>query len=296
MLSKKIFFSAAFVSMAGLVACGDDSSSNSGSGELPKSVPTFFDLADVECNADRKCETIIVEEGPDTYECDGVSQWNMLINSMPSKVCPAKEEEKGTEGDEEGKTEGDDNKTPESSASETTSTDSGAESTDSNTESTDSGEKSSGSAPVAMISCDNLPEEGQKAFGTMGEKCTEFEKGSMAASALELRCEDHGGTLGTGCPAKESNGNCIDKSQCDAIVRGDFSTWHFVRADAFGEPTTYTYSVDGSKLILDIDGEVNENTYSFYDMTKEASQEMAFSAVKSTCKSGMEIEGANYCD
>jgi hypothetical protein len=31
-------------------------------------------------------------------------------------------------------------------------------------------------------------------------------------------------------------------------------------------------------------------------MTKEASQEMAFSAVKSTCKSGMEIEGANYCD
>ena len=143
MLSKKILLSSALVSMAGLVACGDDSSSNSNSGELPKSVPTFFDLADVECNADRKCETIIVEEGPDTYECDGVSQWNMLINSMPSKVCPA-EEEKNTEGDEEGKTEGDDNKEPESSASETTSTDSGAESTDSNTESTDSGEGSEG--------------------------------------------------------------------------------------------------------------------------------------------------------
>ena len=171
-------------------------------------------------------------------------------------------------------------------------------SSSSNTPSADSGEKSSGSAPVAMISCDNLPEEGQKAFGTMGEKCTEFEKGSMAASALELRCEDHGGTLGTACPAKEnkSNDNCIDKSQCDAIVRGDFSTWHFVRADAFGEPTTYTYSVDGSRLILDINGQKDENTYSFYDMTKEASQEMAFSAVKSTCKSGMEIEGANYCN
>ena len=52
-------------------------------------------------------------------------------------------------------------------------------SSSSNTPSADSGEKSSGSAPVAMISCDNLPEEGQKAFGTMGEKCTEFEKGSM---------------------------------------------------------------------------------------------------------------------
>jgi hypothetical protein len=176
MLSKKIFLSAAFVSMAGFVACGDDSSSNSGSGELPKSVPTFFDLADVECNADRKCETIIVEEGPDTYECDGVSQWNMLINSMPSKVCPAKEEEKGTEGDEEGKTEGDDNKTPESSASETTSTDSGAESTDSNTESTDSGEKSSGSAPVAMISCDNLPEEGQKPLAPWAKNVQNLKK------------------------------------------------------------------------------------------------------------------------
>ncbi len=106
MLSKKIFLSAAFVSMAGLVACGDDSSSNSNSKELPPSVPTFFDLADVECNADRKCETIIVEEGPDTYECNGEGQWNMLINSMPSKICPAEEEKKGEEGTEEGTEEG----------------------------------------------------------------------------------------------------------------------------------------------------------------------------------------------
>lgn len=96
--------------------------------------------------------------------------------------------------------------------------------------------------------------------------------------------------------SSNSKGNCIDKSQCDAIVRGDFSTWHFVRADAFGEPTTYTYSVDGSKLILDIDGQKDESSYSFYDMTKEASKELAFNAVKSTCKSGMEVDGANYCD
>lgn len=94
----------------------------------------------------------------------------------------------------------------------------------------------------------------------------------------------------------ETNDNCIDKSQCDAMVKSDISTWHFTRADAFGEPTTYTYSVDGSKLILDIDGKVNENSYSFYDMTKEAHQEMAFLAVRSTCEDGMEIEGANYCD
>lgn len=184
MLSKKIFLSAALVSMSGLVACGDDSSSNAGSKGLPKSVPTFFDLKDVECNADRKCETIIVEDGHDTYECDG-SQWNMLINSMPSKVCPA-EENKG-------------------------------------------------------------------------------------------------------------NDNCIDKSQCDAMVRGDVSTWHFTRADAFGEPSVYVYSVadNGTDLIVNIDGK--EKSYSMYNMSTEVGKEMAFSAAKATCNDGMEVEGANYC-
>lgn len=161
----------------------------------------------------------------------------------------------------------------------------------------------SSSSSAEMVSC-NLPHDVPEFAASAG--CIEFGKGTLEASSLSIRCEDHDGTLGTGCPAKEEDkkddeqeetkGNCIDKSQCDAIVRGDVSTWHFTRADAFGEPSTYTYSVDGSKLILDIDGKVNENSYSFYDMTKEASQEMAFSAVKSTCKSGMEIEGANYCD
>lgn len=187
MLFKKILLSSALISMAGFVACGDDSSSNSGSGELPKSVPTFFDLADVECNADRKCETIIVEEGPDTYECDGVSQWNMLINSMPSKVCPAKEEEKGTEDDEEGKTEGDDNKAPESSASETTSTDSGAESTDSG-----AGE---------MVSCNGIE-------GIPGTpSCLEVPvSDTEKANAMKEQCASVlGGTLGTGCPADAIN-------------------------------------------------------------------------------------------
>ena len=249
MLSKKIFFSAAFVSMAGLVACGDDSSSNSGSGELPKSVPTFFDLADVECNADRKCETIIVEEGPDTYECDGVSQWNMLINSMPSKVCPAKEEEKGTEGDEEGKTEGDDNKTPESSASETTSTDSGAESTDSNTESTDSGEGSEGgeeggegseggeelTGPTGeLYSC--LQDSEIEMFGeSMKTKiCTETTANSTTATELKATCTsvDVEGmkitsTEGTGCSAETGY-----VKKC--VVSNDAAVYYF-DADAAGK-------------------------------------------------------------
>ncbi len=161
----------------------------------------------------------------------------------------------------------------------------------------------SSSSSAEMVSC-NLPHDVPEFAASAG--CIEFEKGTLEASSLSIRCEDHDGTLGTGCPAKEedkkddeqeeTNDNCIDKSQCDAMVKSDISTWHFTRADAFGEPTTYTYSVDGSKLILDIDGKVNENSYSFYDMTKEASQEMAFLAVRSTCEDGMEVEGANYCD
>ena len=162
----------------------------------------------------------------------------------------------------------------------------------------------SSSSSAEMVSCD-LPHDVPEFAASAG--CIEFEKGTLEATALSIRCEDHDGTLGTGCPAEkkkkdeenegsENHGNCIDKTQCDAIVRGDFSTWHFVRADAFGEPTTYTYSVDGSKLILDIDGKVDKDSYSLYDMTTEVGKEYAFSAVRSTCKSGMEIEGANYCE
>ncbi len=183
----------------------------------------------------------------------------------------------------------------------------GDDSSSNATDSSDSKDSNnSSSSSVEMVSCD-LPHDVPEFAASAG--CIEFEKGTLEASSLSIRCEDHDGTLGTGCPAEkkkknegnqnegsENHGNCIDKSQCDAIVRGDFSTWHFVRADAFGEPTTYTYSVDGSTLILDIDGKVNENSYSFYDMTKEASQEMAFLAVRSTCNDGMEIEGANYCE
>ncbi len=234
MLSKKIFLSAAFVSMAGLVACGDDSSSNSGSGELPKSVPTFFDLADVECNADRKCETIIVEDGPDTYECDGVSQWNMLINSMPSKVCPAKEE-KGTEGDEEGKTEGDDNKAPESSASETTSTDSGADSADSNTESTDSGEGSEGGEEGGEGG-EGSEEGGEEVTGPTGDlvSCSFIADGvkggtyceEVAASmqaAIAMECDMMSGTMKTdgGCSQDGVKKKCTSENMNYYVYDGD---------------------------------------------------------------------------
>lgn len=86
---KKLSLLAIVSATAFFAACGDDSSSSPSSKELPKSVKTFFDLADVECTADAKCATIVVEDDGDTYECDGAGQWNMLISSVPSKICPA---------------------------------------------------------------------------------------------------------------------------------------------------------------------------------------------------------------
>ncbi len=298
MFSKKIFLSAALASMAGLVACGDDSSSNSGDDKLPEKVKTIQEANSLKCDESVKCAKVFVEEEMvnDYFQCDGTN-WFPATDTKFKDLCHAEEENKA-EGDENGEGEG--TKTPDSSASTPVSTNSNTDSANSGASTGDSSdsEGSSNSKPVEMISCDNLPEEGQEAFGTMGEPCTEFEKGTMAATALELRCEDRGGTLGTGCPAKENNnnGNCIDKSQCNAMVKTDISTWHFTRADAFGEPSVYIYSVadNGTDLIVSIDGK--EKSYSMYNMSKEVGVEMAFSAAKATCNDGMEVEGANYCD
>lgn len=104
---KKLSLLAIVSATAFFAACGDDSSSSPSSKELPKSVKTFFDLADVECTADAKCATIVVEDDGDTYECNGKGQWNMLIESMPSQVCPAenssdpKDEEDGDNTDDQ---------------------------------------------------------------------------------------------------------------------------------------------------------------------------------------------------
>jgi hypothetical protein len=80
------------------------------------------------------------------------------------------------------------------------------------------------------------------------------------------------------------------------MVKEDISTWHFTRADAFGEPSEYVYSVadNGDDLIVSIDGK--EKSYSMYHMSKEVGVEMAFSAAKATCEDGMAVEGANYCE
>ena len=94
----------------------------------------------------------------------------------------------------------------------------------------------------------------------------------------------------------EKKKSCIDKTQCDAMVKEDVSTWHFTRADAFGEPSEYVYSIadNGDDLIVRIDGK--EKSYSMYHMSTEVGVEMAFSAAKATCEDGMDEEGANYCE
>ena len=240
MLSKKIFLSAALVSMAGLVACGDDSSSNSDSKELPKSVKTFMDLGDVECNADRKCETILVEEHNDTYQCDGVKQWDMLLDGVPSKVCPAKDEKKA-EGEEKGEGEGD--KTPESSASNSDSVNSGAASTDSNTgsansaaASADSNTDSANSGEGSANSGEASASSGKEVTGPTGDlvSCSYTADGikggtycdEVAASnqaMLAAQCDMFSGTMKTdgGCSQEGVKKKCTTEQANHYIYDGD---------------------------------------------------------------------------
>ena len=210
MLSKKIFLSAALVSMAGFVACGDDSSSG-GDDTLPEKVKTIKEANDLKCDESVKCAKVFVEEEMvnDYFQCDG-SQWFPATDAKFKDLCPA-EEEKKAEGEEKGESEGD--KTPESSASEAGSTDSGAASsesgaasTDSNADSADSNENSSDSAVASsesgatstnsgsgkMVSCTTTE-------GVMAG-CDEAPEDSDLGKSYIAQCESLlGGTLGTGC-------------------------------------------------------------------------------------------------
>ena len=85
------------------------------------------------------------------------------------------------------------------------------------------------------------------------------------------------------------NETCTEVGACDAMVKTDISTWHFVRKDAFGDDAEYTYAADGKDLIITIknaDGSKNSKTYSMYNMESEVGMEMAFNAAKATCEDG----------
>ena len=85
------------------------------------------------------------------------------------------------------------------------------------------------------------------------------------------------------------NETCTEVGACDAMVKTDVSTWHFVRKDAFGDDAEYIYRADGRDLIVTIknaDGSIDSKTYSMYNMESEAGVEIAFNAAKATCKDG----------
>lgn len=92
-----------------------------------------------------------------------------------------------------------------------------------------------------------------------------------------------------GEPTYEVTETCEEVGACDAMVKADVSTWHFIRKDNFGDDAEYIYKADGKDLIITIknaDGTTESKTYSMYNMESEAGIEMAFSAAKSTCKDG----------
>ena len=76
---------AASVAFFCLVACGDDSG-NSASDELPESVEQFSDIKNIECNADRECARIYIEEHDDYVQCID-SKWETVIASKPNEAC-----------------------------------------------------------------------------------------------------------------------------------------------------------------------------------------------------------------
>ena len=83
--------------------------------------------------------------------------------------------------------------------------------------------------------------------------------------------------------------SCLSQGACDAMVKTDVSTWHFIRKDDFGDDAEYTYTANGRDLIVTInnaDGTTDTKTYSMYNMESEAGVEVAFNAAKSTCKDG----------
>jgi uncharacterized protein (TIGR02145 family) len=66
-------------------ACGGDSGS-SANDNLPESVELFSDIKNIECNADRECAQIYIEEHDDYVQCID-SKWETVVASKPNDAC-----------------------------------------------------------------------------------------------------------------------------------------------------------------------------------------------------------------
>ena len=72
-----------------------------------------------------------------------------------------------------------------------------------------------------------------------------------------------------GEPTYDVKETCEEVGACDAMVKTDVSTWHFIREDNFGDDAEYIYKADGKDLIVTIknaDGSTETKTYSMYNM------------------------------
>ena len=193
MFSKKYLLPVAFISVAAIVGCGDDSSSGPSSTEIPEKVNTLQEITTIPCNESLKDKKILVE-GHDGYmQCDGKS-WQYTgtgaapvttpASSSSDAAAPASSGEAAPASSGEAAPASSDEAAPASSGE-------AAPASSGETAPASSGE----TAPAAsgdMVSCD-VP-------GEMGE-CLEFEANSTEGKGLKEQCESvMMGTLGTGCP------------------------------------------------------------------------------------------------
>ena len=193
MFSKKYLLPVAFISVAAIVGCGDDSSSGPSSTEIPEKVNTLQEITTIPCNESLKDKKILVE-GHDGYmQCDGKS-WQYTGTGAAPVTTPASSSSDAaapaSSGEAAPASSGE--AAPASSGEAApASSDEAAPASSGETAPASSGE----TAPAAsgdMVSCD-VP-------GEMGE-CLEFEANSTEGKGLKEQCESvMMGTLGTGCP------------------------------------------------------------------------------------------------
>ena len=201
MFSKKYLLPVAFISVAAIVGCGDDSSSGPSSTEIPEKVNTLQEITTIPCNESLKDKKILVE-GHDGYmQCDGKS-WQYTGTGAAPVTTPASSSSDAaapaSSGEAAPASSGE--AAPASSGEAApASSDEAAPASSGEAAPASSGETAPASsgetAPAAsgdMVSCD-VP-------GEMGE-CLEFEANSTEGKGLKEQCESvMMGTLGTGCP------------------------------------------------------------------------------------------------
>jgi hypothetical protein len=236
MLFKKIVLSSALLSIAGLVACGDDSSSSGSDDTLPEKVKTIQEANSLKCDESVKCAKVFVEEEMvnDYFQCDG-ERWQPATDPKFNELCAATEEEKKegdeaeegegdkkSEGSEEGENSEGGNSTADSSDSNGESSADTADSSDSGESSADTGDNSGNSAsseeltgPTGdVVSClqEMTMEFGGETIST--QSCSEIAASSENAAAMQAACQSVEGfltaTLGTGCPTPYTKKCVID--------------------------------------------------------------------------------------